>query len=286
MTSPKEIMRKKGLHPLKRFGQSFLQDKSIIARIVDAADIRKSDAVLEIGPGLGIMTALIAERAKEVIAIEIDPYMVNILTEALADKANLKIIQTDILTYDLAGALPESSPAKLNVIGNVPYNISTPILFHLMAFRKKIRSITIMLQKEVADRLAASPGTKAYGIPSVVVSMYAQVIPVMDVPPECFYPKPKVTSSVIRIDIRESPLVALDSEDFFSATVKTAFSQRRKTLFNNLKGIRFPEGDADIASALDRAGIDGGRRAETLSVEEFGSLSNALLELAGHREKH
>jgi 16S rRNA (adenine1518-N6/adenine1519-N6)-dimethyltransferase len=277
MTSPKEIMRKKGLHPLRRYGQSFLQDKNMIAKIVDAADIRKGDTVLEIGPGLGIMTGLIAERAKEVIAIEIDPYMVNILTETLSDQANLKIIQTDILTYDLADALPESSPEKLNVIGNVPYNISTPILFHLMAFRKKIKSITIMLQKEVADRLAASPGTKTYGIPSVVVSMYAQVIPVMNVPPACFYPKPKVTSSVIRIDIRESPLVELTSEDFFSATVKTAFSQRRKTLFNNLKGIKLPDRDADISSALDKAGIDGRRRAETLSVTEFGRLSNALL---------
>jgi 16S rRNA (adenine1518-N6/adenine1519-N6)-dimethyltransferase len=277
MTSPKEIMRKKGLHPLRRYGQSFLQDKNMIAKIVDAADIRKGDTVLEIGPGLGIMTGLIAERAKEVIAIEIDPYMVNILTETLSDQANLKIIQTDVLTYDLADALPESSPEKLNVIGNVPYNISTPILFHLMAFRKKIKSITIMLQKEVADRLAASPGTKTYGIPSVVVSMYAQVIPVMNVPPECFYPKPKVTSSVIRIDIRESPLVELRSEDFFSAMVKTAFSQRRKTLFNNLKGIKLPDRDADISSALDKAGIDGKRRAETLSVTEFGRLSNALL---------
>jgi 16S rRNA (adenine1518-N6/adenine1519-N6)-dimethyltransferase len=277
MTSPKEIMKKKGLRPLRRYGQSFLQDKNMIARIVDAADIHKGDTVLEIGPGLGIMTALIAGRAKEVIAIEIDPYMVNILTETISDQANVKIIQADILTYDLAAALPESSPAKLNVIGNVPYNISTPILFHLMAFRNKIKSITIMLQKEVADRLAASPGTKTYGIPSVVVSMYAQVVPVMNVPPECFYPKPKVTSSVIRIDIRESPLIELRSEDFFSATVKRAFSQRRKTLFNNLKGIKLQDRDADISSALDKAGIDGGRRAETLSVTEFGRLSNALL---------
>ena len=277
MTSPKEIMKKKGLHPLKRFGQSFLQDKNMITKIVDAADIRKSDTVLEIGPGLGIMTGLIAQRAKAVIAIEIDPYMVNILTETLSNQANLKIIQTDILAYDLADALPESSAEKLNVIGNVPYNISTPILFHLMAFRKKIKSITIMLQKEVADRLAASPGTKTYGIPSVVVSMYAQVIPVMDVPPECFYPKPKVTSSVIRIDMRERPLVELKSEDFFSAIVKTAFAQRRKTLFNNLKRITFPDRDTDIPFALDKAGLDGKRRAETLSVEEFGRLSNALL---------
>jgi len=285
MTSPKKIMKGRGLRPLRRYGQSFLQDRNIIGRIVDAADIRPDDTVVEIGPGPGTLTGLIAGKAKTVIAVEIDPYMADILKQTLPDRDNLTIVRADILTYDLASALPASPDNKLNVIGNIPYNISTPILFHLLAFRRMIRSITIMLQKEVAERLGASPGTKAYGIPTVVVAMYACVAPVVDVPPSCFYPKPKVTSRVIRIDFREEPLVELKDEAFFTTVVKTAFSQRRKTLFNNLKGLRLPDGDPGLTSALARAGIDGVRRAETLSVAEFGLLSNTLADATvQHRE--
>jgi len=269
-------MKSRGIRPLRRYGQSFLQDRNIIGRIVDAADIRPDDTVVEIGPGPGTMTGLIAGKAQTVIAVEIDPYMADILEQTFRDRNNLTVVQADILTFDLASVPPASSGNKLNVIGNIPYNISTPILFHLLTFRRLIRSITIMLQKEVAERLAASPGTKTYGIPSVMVAMYARVTPVVDVPSSCFYPKPKVTSRVIRIDFREAPVVELKDEAFFTTVVKTAFAQRRKTLFNNLKSLGLPDGDVGLSSALDRAGIDGVRRAETLSVAEFGLLSNIL----------
>jgi 16S rRNA (adenine1518-N6/adenine1519-N6)-dimethyltransferase len=287
MTSPKKIMKSRGIRPLRRYGQSFLQDRNVIGRIVDAADIRPDDTVVEIGPGPGTMTGLIAEKAKTVIAVEIDPYMADILEQAFRARDNLTVVRADILTFDLASALPASPGNKLNIIGNIPYNISTPILFHLLAFRRLIRSITIMLQKEVAERLGASPGTKDYGIPTVAIAMYALVTPVTDVPPSCFYPKPKVTSRVIRIDFREEPLVDLTDEAFFTTVVKTAFSQRRKTIFNNLKSLRIPGGDAGLSSALCRAGIDGVRRAETLSAAEFGILCNTLADtIAQHPENY
>jgi 16S rRNA (adenine1518-N6/adenine1519-N6)-dimethyltransferase len=276
MTSPKKIMQKKGLHPLKRLSQSFLTDKNIVAAIVEAADIRPDDTVLEIGPGMGTLTGLIVQRAREVIAVELDPYMADILEETFPERRNLKVVRADILAYDLTDALPGLPSGKLNVIGNVPYNISTPILFHLLTYRRLIRTITIMLQKEVAERLGAPPGTKTYGIPSVAVAMFARVTDVVDVPPTSFYPRPKVTSRVIRLDIRERPLVELRNEAFFSRVVKTAFAQRRKTLFNNLKSFVPSGGDADLSAALAKSGIDGGRRAETLTVEEFGLLSNVL----------
>ncbi len=287
MTSPKKIMKSRGIRPLRRYGQSFLQDRNIIGRIVDAADIRPDDTVVEIGPGPGTMTGLIAEKAKTVIAVEIDPYMADILEQTFRARDNLTIVRADILAFDLASALPALPGSKLNIIGNIPYNISTPILFHLLDFRRLIRSITIMLQKEVAERLGASPGTKDYGIPTVAVAMYARVTPVTDVPPSCFYPKPKVTSRVIRIDFREEPLTHLTDETFFTTVVKTAFSQRRKTIFNNLKSLRVPGGDAGLSSALSRAGIDGVRRAETLSAVEFGHLSNTLVDtIAQHPENY
>jgi len=276
MTSPKKIMQQKGLHPLKRLSQSFLTDRNIVAAIVEAADIRPDDTVLEIGPGMGTLTGLIVQQAKEVIAVELDPYMADILEETFTKRGNLRIVRADILIYDLTDAAVGSPSGKLNVIGNVPYNISTPILFHLLAYRRLIRTITIMLQKEVAERLGAPPGTRTYGIPSVAVAMFARVTNVVDVPSTSFYPRPKVTSRVIRLDIRENPLVELRNEAFFSRVVKTAFSQRRKTLFNNLKCLAPAGGDADLSSALAVAGINGGRRAETLTAEEFGRLSNVL----------
>lgn len=281
MNTPKAVLKKKGIRPLKRLGQSFLQDRNIIDKIVDLAGIRGDEAVAEIGAGVGIMTEQIAGKAGMVLALEIDPYMIEILRSSLAALKNVEIVHTDILDYDFSEAAARYERKNFKVIGNVPYNISTPILFHLLHYRQFIGSMILMFQKEVADRIAAQPGTKEYGIPSVIISMFAEVTHSFTVPPGCFYPRPKVTSCVVKMEMREKPLVGLSSDSYFSSVVRASFAQRRKTILNNLKGSRLPGVSEDcIIRALAESGIEGGRRGETLSAVEFGMLSNALLSRA------
>lgn len=286
MTTPIRILRSRGIRPRKHLGQSFLQDGNIAGKIVDLADIRPDETVVEIGAGLGILTGLMAERARRVIALDIDPVMIGILKERLAGLANVEVVQADVLKYDFFSAAPPDSTGKLKIVGNVPYHISSPILFRLLDFRGAISRMVLMMQREFVDRIVAGPGSKAYGIPSVIVSMFCRAQRLMDVPAGCFYPEPKVVSSVMKLEVREEPLVNLKEEALFSETVRLAFAKRRKTLVNNLRHARLSGySQESLLLALKDSGIDGTRRAETLSAAEFGALTNCMTAHAKAQEK-
>jgi 16S rRNA (adenine1518-N6/adenine1519-N6)-dimethyltransferase len=277
MTTIRKILRDHNIRPLKRLGQSFLEDINVINKIISISNIQEDDTVVEIGAGVGIMTELIAKKVRKVIALDIDPRMVDILRERLAGHHQVDVIKGDVLKYDFSSVGHELLSRKIKVIGNIPYNISSQILFHLLAYRQHISSMILMFQKELADRLIASPGTKEYGIPTVLVSMYTECFREMVIPRSCFYPEPKVTSTVMKIIIREKPLMELNDHDFFVKIVKIAFSKRRKTLLNNLRSSPLlGYSEREVVTALKKSGIDGVRRGETLTAEELGKLSNLL----------
>ena len=277
MPTPKEILRRYGIKPRKKLGQSFLVDVNTLHKIAAAGRVTRDDVVVEIGAGIGVLTRAIAQAAGRVIAVEIDPQLVAILQDQRAEFSNMEVISGDALKLDF-NSISRQYNAKLKVIGNVPYNISSPLIFNLLSYRSVISDFTLMLQKEVVERLVSLPGHKTYGVPSVLLQMYADVERLFDVSATCFYPVPKVASSIIRGSFRDKPLVTLMDEVFFSRLVKASFAQRRKMLTNNLKNAEFLQGmsDTEIKSALDEAGIDGKRRGETLSLFEFGLLSNIL----------
>lgn len=277
MTTPKEILHQYNIRPSKKLSQSFLVDVNTIKKIAAAGRISADDIVVEIGAGIGILTKDIAQIAKQVIAVEIDRRLVATLEEQLAGCSNVEIYFGDILKFDFA-SISNKYNKKINVIGNVPYNISSPVIFHILSFRSVISGFTLMLQKEVVQRLVSLPDNKNYGVPSVLIQMHAEVVRLFDVSATCFYPRPKVESAIIQGTFRKKPLMDINDETLFSHLVKAAFAQRRKMLINNLKNVKFLEGlpDTALKSALDAANIDGKRRGETLSVEEFGSLSNIL----------
>jgi len=282
MTSPRAILKKYNIRPYKKRGQSFLIDTNIIEKIVHSAAVTDRDVVVEIGAGIGVMTALLASHARRVIALEIDRNLIEVLHAELKDMSNIEIVGEDVLKYDFTSALDESpaggeTDTRFKVVGNIPYNISSQILFRMLRFREYVSSMTFMFQKEVADRIMASPGTKDYGLLSVLTSMYTTPEKVLVVPATCFYPRPKVESSVVRMRVlRNEQCTAVDFEFFFKV-VKHAFAQRRKTLFNNLKASAIMKtADVDITDILNELQIDGHRRAETLSVEEFARLASAL----------
>jgi 16S rRNA (adenine1518-N6/adenine1519-N6)-dimethyltransferase len=277
MATVKEILTNHGIRPRKRLGQSFLEDRNAINKIIRISNIQEDDIIVEIGAGLGLMTESIAKLAKKVIALEIDPRMVGILKERMAKYPHVQIIQADVLEYDFSAAIGELPSQKIKVIGNIPYNISSQILFRLLAYRDRISAMILMFQKELADRLTAAPGTKAYGVPTVLISMYLLCSHEMAIPASCFYPKPAVMSSVLKMVVRERPQLDLADHDLFFKIVKTAFAKRRKTLLNNLRSLGLSGySDMDIAGALKNSGIDGARRGETLTAHEIGTLSNAL----------
>jgi 16S rRNA (adenine1518-N6/adenine1519-N6)-dimethyltransferase len=277
MTTVRKIIKDHGIRPLKRLGQSFLEDKNAINKIVSLADIRKDDVIVEIGAGVGLMTEAIAKRAGKVIALDVDPRMVGILKERMASYHHVDVVLADVLEYDFSSAVGELPSQKMKVIGNIPYNISSQILFRLLDYRDHISSMILMFQKELADRLIAKPGTKAYGVPTVLVSMYLLCSREMVIPRRCFYPQPRVKSSVLKMVMRELPQLDLIDHDFFFKIVKTVFAKRRKTLLNNLRSLHLlGYSDADVAKALRDTGVDGGRRGETLPALEIGRLSNAL----------
>ena len=271
MNSPKEIIRQYAIKPRKRLGQSFLMEQNVIRNISAIAQVTKNDIVVEIGAGIGVLTEDLAQTAAKLIAVELDDQLVEILKDKLLKYNNVQIYSGDILKFDF-GAIARDGKQKIKVIGNVQYNISSPLLFHLLSFRKIIDSFVLMLQKEVIQRLVAPPGGKDYGVPSVILQMFASVEKVLDVPAGCFYPRPKVESSVMKGFFLKRPFRRLADEEFFIRLVRDAFAQRRKMLINNLKKSKLLEGVSEsfLKESLKVAGIDSQRRGETLSIGEFG----------------
>jgi len=246
-------------------------------KIVELAEIKEDETIVEIGSGLGLMTSLMAERAAWVHAVEIDGKLVSVLKERLKEYHNVTVIHGDILKYDFLTALGENSVKKIKIIGNIPYSISSPILFHILDHRKQISTAVLMMQKEVADRLCAVPGTKAYGIPTVLFGLYARISRELTVAPGCFYPKPEVTSTVVKMLIPEEPLYWVENDALFFRLVKAAFAQRRKTLLNNMKNAHWKDCDAGrIENLLRDMGAGEKIRAEELSIQQFAALCNSL----------
>jgi 16S rRNA (adenine1518-N6/adenine1519-N6)-dimethyltransferase len=271
MISVRKMVAQYEIHPRKRLGQSFLEDRNIIRRIVALAEPAGDETVVEIGAGLGSMTEKLAKRAGRLIALEVDQRLVGVLRERFAGQDRVEVLQMDVLKYDFSSACPGG---RIKVVGNIPYHISSPILFRLLDFRRSISLMILMFQKELADRITAPPGTKDYGIPSVLVARYTRATCELTVPPTCFYPVPDVVSSVLRITVRQEP--NLPDEALFAKIVRAAFAQRRKTLWNNLRHIGIPE--EMVGRMFAGSGIDRTRRAETLSVEEFSLLTKTWIE--------
>ena len=273
----RDIKERYGFKLSKSLGQNFLTDKNIIDRIVESAGIGPEDLVIEIGPGIGVITREAAEYAKKVVAVEIDSNLIPILEETLGDCDNVEVVNRDILKTDVNEIIRNCGEnfSGVKVIGNLPYYITTPIIMKLLEDGVNADSITIMMQKEVADRIKAAPGTKAYGALSVAVQYYCTVEAVVNVPKDVFVPQPKVDSTVLRLRIMEEKSVELADRDVFFSCVKAGFGQRRKTLLNSLMGIEYITKEG-VRQALEAAGIDPSRRAETLNLEEFARLSNEI----------
>ncbi len=254
----------------KSLGQNFLRDPHYLSRIADAARVGPGDQVLEIGPGLGHLTTVLTQRARKVLAIEVDDRLIPQLQNEFGNILNFELLHADALEYDY-----ETLTGRWKVVANLPYYISTPIIQKLIVRPEKFISLTLMLQKEVAERIASPPGGKEYGYLSVLVQYYT--VPRMEfkVPPGAFTPRPEVDSIVITLTLRDRPAVMVRDEAFFFRVIKAAFSQRRKTLRNSLKQLVAPKEKMD--AVLNSTGIDLARRAETLTVEEFGKLADFLL---------
>ena len=265
------ILKAFHLHTSKKLGQNFLIDNSIVQGIVRAAELSAEDKVLEIGPGIGTLTQGMAETGANITAVELDKKLPAVLAETLKGYENVRIVQGDILKVNIP-ELMGSEPFK--VVANLPYYITTPILMALLERKLPITRIVTMVQKEVAERMIASPGSKAYGALSVAVQYYTEPEIVLDVPPRSFLPEPEVDSVVISCTVREKPAVAVNDEALFFRIVRGAFGQRRKTLSNALKGAGLQKEYID--KALSEAGIDLKRRGETLSLEEFAAITDAF----------
>lgn len=280
LTSPntiKYIMKKYDFKFSKGLGQNFLINEMVVQDIVDGAEIDENDCVLEIGPGIGVMTYEIASRAKQVTAIEIDNYLLPVLDETLASFDNVTIVNKDVLKVDLVALIDEhfnGQPPK--VVANLPYYITTPIVMRLLEDELPISDIVVMVQKEVADRMLAKPSTKAYGALSIAVQFYSEPEIITEVPPSSFMPQPKVTSTVIRLRVKKRKNLELLDKKLFFNTVKDSFGKRRKTLLNCLSSgiLQIPKDDLRII--FEVSGIDGIRRGETLTIEEFAVLANAI----------
>ena len=272
-----EQLKIHGFRLSKGLGQNFLIDEDILTGILDGAEIGPEDSVLEIGPGFGVLTTGLCSRAKKVVSVELDNRMFEILNVNLSGFSNFELIEGDILQVDIKNILEEKLDGKnTKVVANLPYYITTPIIMKLLEERHEFKSITVMVQKEVANRLCADPGCKEYGAITVSVNYYSTVRKILDVPAASFIPPPDVESTVIRFDIREKPPVELIDEALFFKVIKAAFGQRRKTLLNALSAGGFCENKEKVKEILSECGIDGIRRGETLSIEEFALLANTI----------
>ncbi len=276
----KAILEKYGFSFKKSLGQNFLIDTNILRNIVDYAELTESSAAIEIGPGIGALTEQLAKRCKKVVAFEIDQRLLPILEDTLEPYPNTCIIHQDVLKADVGKVIKEelAGISDIMVVANLPYYVTTPIILKLLEESLPIRGIVVMLQKEVADRISAKPGTKDYGSLSIAIQYYTEAETVMIVPKTVFIPQPNVDSAVIRLTRRKEPMVSVISEKFFFTVTRSSFAQRRKTILNNLTS-QLPNGKEKkelILEALSQAEIEPARRGESLSIPEFARLSDAL----------
>ena len=273
-----EVLQKYNFAFQKRFGQNFLIDTHVLDKIIDSAQITKDDFVLEIGPGIGTMTQYLAEAAREVAAVEIDKTLLPILDDTLKDWDNVTVINNDILKVEIRQlALEKNQGRPIKVVANLPYYITTPIIMGLFENQVPVDSITIMVQKEVADRMQSGPGTKDYGALSLAVQYYAEPYVVANVPPNCFMPRPKVGSAVIRLTKYKDAPIKVTNEKLLFQLIRASFNQRRKTLQNGIKnfgGLNFSK--EQVAQALEEMELPASVRGEALTLEQFAQLSNIL----------
>ena len=279
-----EILQKYNFNFQKKFGQNFLIDEHVLDKIIRAAEITKDDYVLEIGPGIGTMTQYLACAAREVTAVEIDRALIPILEDTLKEYDNVSIINEDILKVDIAALAKEKNGGRsIKVVANLPYYITTPIIMGLFESHVPLESITVMVQKEVADRMQVGPGTKDYGALSLAVQYYAEPYIVANVPPNCFMPRPAVGSAVIRLTRHQKPPVEVMDEKLMFRLIRASFNQRRKTLANGLKN----SGELNlskevITAAIEKLGKGSSVRGEALALEEFARLTNIIKEEMEH----
>ena len=278
-----EVIQKYEFAFQKKFGQNFLIDTHVLDKIISAAEITKDDLVVEIGPGIGTMTQYLACAAREVVAIEIDKMLIPILQDTLSEYDNVTVINEDVLKVDLNKLAEEKNGGRpVKVVANLPYYITTPIIMGLFENHVPLHSITIMVQKEVADRMRMGPGTKDYGALSLAVQYYAEPYLVANVPPNCFMPRPNVGSAVIRLTVHENPPVTVRDEQLMFRLIRASFNQRRKTLANGLKNS--PElhySKEQIEEAIEKLEVSPSIRGEALTLEQFARLSDILLEMEG-----
>ncbi len=281
--STAEIIEKYHFSFQKKFGQNFLVDSSILDRIIESAQITKEDCVLEIGPGIGTMTQRLAEEAGAVVAVEIDKNLLPVLEDTLSAYENVTVINADILKLDLNRIVKEHNGGRpVKVVANLPYYITTPIIMALFEKKVPLHSVTIMVQKEVADRMRVGPGTKDYGALSLAVQYYAKPEIVTKVPAGCFMPKPNVDSAVIRLTRYEKPPVEVEDEAWLFAVIRASFNQRRKTLANGLANAGYPGiGRRQVEEVLSAMGLAAAVRGETLTLEQFAELSDRLAKRSG-----
>lgn len=276
-SATKEIINKYSFAFQKKFGQNFLIDSNILESIVSAADITKDDFVLEIGPGIGTMTQYLCEAAYQVVAVEIDKMLIPILKDTLSEYDNVEVINQDVLKLDIKALAQEKNNGKpIKVVANLPYYITTPIIMGLFESKVPIESITIMVQKEVADRMQTGPGSKDYGALSLAVQYYADAKVQLNVSASCFMPRPNVDSAVIKLTAHEKPVVDVDETLMFKV-IRASFNQRRKTLVNGLKNSsELDYTKEEIVQAIKAIGKEENIRGEKLTLEEFAALSNSL----------
>ena len=276
-----EVLQKYGFVFQKRFGQNFLIDTHVLDRIIEASEITKDDFVLEIGPGIGTMTQYLAEAAREVTAVEIDDALIPILKDTLKEWDNVTVLHGDILKTDIRKIADEKNQGRpIKVVANLPYYITTPIIMGLFESHVPVDSITVMVQKEVADRMQTGPGSKDYGALSLAVQYYAEPKIVANVPPNCFMPRPKVGSAVIRLTRHQNPPVTTLDEKLMFRLIRASFNQRRKTLSNSLKNSQeLPYSKEEVETAITECGLPLNIRGEALTLEQFDRLSDTFSKL-------